>query len=263
MEENEKIPEAKIAGKGKLLTWLENFWYHYKWHTIIIGVAAIILIVCLWQTSTTEKHDTVIIYAGPMCLSTGEIRQLEEALSTVLPSDKDGNGEKNAAMSMYQIYSKDQIKELETETDDLGIAMTVDVSRNANQYDTYNNYVMTGESPVCFLDPWLYDEIPEGYLYPLSEIFGEEAPKGAIGDGYGIRLGDTDLYKDYSIVRLLPADTVICLRAPYGGLGQDVDDEKYQFEMNTFKAFVSYTSSSGDIFETDALVNEKKEKEVA
>lgn len=249
MEKKEKSPEIKLQ-KGKFLGWLDNFWYHYKWHTIIIGVAVIILVVCLWQTSTTEKHDTVIIYAGPTCLSTNETRQLQEALGGLLPSDRDGNGKKSASMSMYQIYSEDQIKDYEAQTDAAGQGFIVDRSRNANQYDQFNHYFMTGQSPVCFIDPWLYNGIPDGYLYPLSKIFGENMPKGAIydedGECYGVRLGDTDLYKDYSIVRKLPADTVICLSVPRGGLGQDIDDAKYQFDMETFKALVSYTSSSVD-----------------
>lgn len=249
MEEKEKMPEVKIAGKGSFLTWLDNFWYHYKWHTIIIGIAVIVLAVCLWQTATTEKHDTVIVYAGPTVLSTGEIRQLEDVLSGVLPSDKDGNGEKNASMSMYNIYSDEQIKELEAQTDELGASISVDLPRNVNQYDAYNKYMMTGESPVCLIDPWLYDKIPEEYLYPMSKLFGEKMPKGAI-DGYGVRLGDTDLYKDFGIVRGLPADTVICLRSPLGGIGQSIDDKKYQFEMETFKALVSYTSSNTDTEQT-------------
>lgn len=262
MEENKKMPDVKISAKNNFLKWLDNYWYHYKWPTIIVGVAVIILVVCLWQTSTTEKHDTVIIYAGPMCLTTNETRQLEEALGGLLPSDKDGNGKKSASLSMYQIYSEEQIKNIEAETDETGSKISVDRTRNSNQFKTYNNYVMTGQSPVCFIDPSLYKAIPEEYLYPLSKVFGEKLPKGAI-DGYGIRLGDTDLYKDYSIVRLLPADTVICLRSPLGGLGQSIDDEKYQFEMETFKAFVTYTSSTPDVTDTQTAVTDKKEQEAA
>lgn len=262
MAEKEKMPEAKISAKGNFLKWLENYWYHYKWHTIIIGVAVIILSVCLWQTSTTKKHDTVIIYAGPMCLSTNEIIQLQEALSGILPSDKDNNGEKSAAMSMYQIYSEEQIKATEQETDATGAVITVDRTRNSSQFEEYNRYVTTGQSPVCLLDPWLYENIPEEYLYPLSKIFGEDIPKGAI-DGYGIRLGDTDLYKDYSIVRRLPADTIICLRSPLRGLGQKVDDKKYQYEMDTFAALVTYKSDNPDITESESVAYESKEEELA
>ncbi len=235
MEENKQNPEIKIS-KGGFLTWLENFWYHYKWPTIIITVALIMVCVCLWQVSTTEKHDTVIVYAGPNYLSTSEIRQLEEIMSTLLPSDRDGNKEKNAAMSMYQIYSEKQIENSEYDIDPL---------RNTKQFEEYNNYMMTGESSLCLVDPHLYEKMPEEYKYPLSELFGEALPKGAI-DGYGIRLGDTDLYKDYGIVRLLPADTVIYLKSPLL-VGASADEERYQFEKDTFIAIVTYSSQSADV----------------
>ena len=273
MEENQSAPEIKI-NKNKFILWLENFWYHYKWHTIIVSIALIILVVCLWQTSTTEKHDTVIVYAGPTCLSTNETRQLQEVLSGILPSDYDGNGEKNASMSMYEIYSEKQIKEYEKQKDHAGNSFVVDRARNTTQYEQYSNYFMIGESPVCLIDPWLHNSVPEEYFYPLSQIFGENMPKGAIynedGECYGVRLGDTDLYKDFGIVRLLPADTVICLSSPRGGLGQEFDDKKYQFELETFVALVTYTSSAPDasVEDTGATVESvsdtrKREDEAA
>lgn len=243
MDENKKIPDAKISVKGKIFRWLDNYWYHYKWHTIIVSAAAIILAVCLWQMGSTKKHDTVIVYAGPMCLTTNETIQLQEALSGILPSDRDENGEKSAAMSMYHIYSEAQIEVVEQETDSAGrVLYPVDRTRNSSQFQSYNTYCQSGQSSVFLLDPYLYEQIPEGYVYPLSEFFDGELPKGALEDGYGIRLGDTDLYKDYSIVRRLPADTVICLRPPLEGLGQKIDDDRYQYEMDVFRALVSYES---------------------
>lgn len=240
MEENNKMPDTQIAVKSQFWKWLDNYWYHYKWHTIIIGVVVAILAVCLWQTGSTPKHDTVIVYAGPMSLTTNETLQLQEVLSGILPSDRDGNDEKSASMSMYHIYSEDQIKEAEKLTDSTGkILNPIDRSRNASQFESYNTYCQTGESPVCMIDPYLYEKIPEEYLYPLSEIFGDNIPEGAI-DGYGIRLGDTALYRSFGIVRQLPADTIICLRSPLGGLGQKIDDVKYQYEMSVFRALVSY-----------------------
>ena len=150
----------------------------------------------------------------------------------------------------------------------------VDRARNTTQYEQYSNYFMIGESPVCLIDPWLHNSVPEEYFYPLSQIFGENMPKGAIynedGECYGVRLGDTDLYKDFGIVRLLPADTVICLSSPRGGLGQEFDDKKYQFELETFVALVTYTSSAPDasVEDTGATVESvsdtrKREDEAA
>ena len=269
MKRKNKKPDAEIATRSNFFRWLENYWYHYKWHTIIIGVAVIILVVCLWQTNTTKKHDTVIVYAGPMCLSTNEIIQLQEALSEILPSDKDNNGDKSAAMNMYQIYSKEQILAVEKETDATGAAITVDRTRNTNQYSEFNHDIMTGQSSVYLLDPWIYNELKglndggKAYLCELSFVFGDELPQGALEDGYGIRLGDTALYKEYSIVRRLPADTVICLMSPFGGLGQKVDDESYQYQIETFKALTTYVSDEPEIPETESYFVDEKEEDAA
>ena len=241
MNENNKMPDTEISTKGNFLKWLDNYWYHYKWHTIIVGVVAVILAVCLWQMGSTKKHDTVIVYAGPMCLTTNETIQLQEALSGILISDRDNNGEKNAAMSMYHIYSEEQIKAVELETDSSGnILNPINRTRNSSQFESYNTYCQSGQSSVCLLDPYLYEMIPEEYLYPLNKLFGDDLPEGAMEDGFGVRLGDTALYKEYSIVRCLPADTIVCLRSPLKGLGQDIDDAKYQYEIEVFTAIVYY-----------------------
>ena len=246
MEDREKMPEVEIKAKSRFLTKLENYWYHYKWHTIIAGIAAIILIVCMWQVNTTKKHDVIIVYAGPNCLSTTEIKELEEIINAALPYDKDGNGDKSAAMSMYQIYSAEQIEKQNAETDATGAHMTVDTSRNTEQYSAYNSYMMTGSSSICFLDPWLYEQTLSNsqgsYIRPLYEVFGEgNLPKGSLEDGYGVRLGDTDFYKNNEVVQRLNPDTVVCFRSSHI-LGQSSNDKHYQYEEAVFRALLTYQS---------------------
>lgn len=247
MEDKEKMPDVEIKTRSKFLVWLENYWYHYKWHTIIAGVAIIILVVCMWQVTTTEKHDIIMVYAGPNCLSTAEIRELEDAIGGILPSDKDGNGDKDAAFNMYQIYSAEQIEEKNAETDDTGRHMTVDTVRNTNQFSSYNQYMMTGSSSVCFLDPWLYEQAlgnREGsYIRPLSEVFSEGEMPTLSNDGYGVRLGDTQLYKDFAVVRRLSPDTIVCLRSSHI-LGESSNDKHYQYETDVFRAILTYGSAS-------------------
>ena len=253
MEDKEKMPEVEIKTKNRFFTWLENYWYHYKWHTIIASVAVIIVIVCMWQVNTTKKHDVVIVYAGPNCLSVSEVQELGDAISAILPDDKDGNGEKSAAMNMYQIYSEEQIEKQNAETDATGQHMTVDTYRNTTQKTEYERNIMTGSSSIYFLDPWLYEEALElesegrKYLRPLSEIFTDGNLPASRVDEYGVRLGDTDFYKDYAVVRRLSPDTVICLYNPLGGIGQKYDDKHYQYEEAVFYAILTYKSSSTSV----------------
>ena len=164
---------------------------------------------------------------------------------------------------------KEQIVAVEKETDATGAAITVDRTRNTNQYSEFNHDIMTGQSSVYLLDPWIYNELKslndggKAYLCELSFVFGDELPQGALEDGYGIRLGDTALYKEYSIVRRLPADTVVCLMSPFGGLGQKVDDESYQYQIETFKALTTYVSDELEIPETESYFVDEKEEDAA
>ena len=254
MRDEEKKPEAEIQVKNGFLKWLDNYWYHYKWPTIAVAFVVIVVSVCLWQTSTTSKYDMLVVYSGPVKLTQEQTAQLSEVLGHVMPEDYDGDGKKNVSMNTYHVYSAEQIKKIEGETDEEGVHGQVDRYMNSSQNDLYNNYMMTGDASICLLDPWLYESIGKDYLCPLSEIFGDELPKGAI-DAYGIRLGDTDLYRDYGILKKLPADTVICLQTQFlseSFLSRKENAERFEFEKRMLAAIAEYKSVNGTETNTDS-----------
>ncbi len=229
-----------IAVSGGFLGWLDNFWYHYKWGVIGVAVALIIVIVCTVQACSKEKEDIVVIYAGQDLFSQTQLADVAAIFSNTMPRDFDGNGKKVAALSTYQIYSEEQIRQLEASTDSAGNrANPVDRNRNSSEYNTYYNYLMTGESSVCLLDPWLYEKLAEGgRLLPLSEALGTVPDKTV--DGYGIRLGDTALYREYGVLQTLSADTVICLLRPYV-TGKSSKPKYYRYEIEMFASLVGET----------------------
>ena len=242
-EEKRNSPEIKVS--GGVFRWLDNFWYHYKWHTIIVAFCVIVATVCILQTCSREKKDTVIVYGGPVYLSVSENEQLNSVLQSIMPYDLDGNGEKVVATSMYEIYSEDQIREIVQETDDAGHPGYVDRNRNNSQYQTYNTYIQTGASSILLLDPWLYESLGKDYLMPMSELF-EELPVGTLEDGYGVRLGDTDLYREYAALQKLPADTIVCLMKPLLTSNKSRKEALYQREKDMFCAIVSFESPESE-----------------
>ena len=233
MEKDEKL-SGEIALKSPFLHWLDNFWYHYKWPVIGIALALIILLVCVLQTCTSKKADTLVVYAGPTYLLANESEQISQLLTTLAPYDADDNGENLIPLNAYEIYSEDQIRAFETNHP----GQAVDRSRNQSQYQNYLTYQQTGQSCVYLLDPWLYEVIDREYLCSLSESLGA-LPEGAMADGYGVRLGDTALYREYGVMRLLPEDTVICLMNPFF-LTKSWDEEAYDYEKALFEAIVTY-----------------------
>ncbi len=229
---DEKIPERKIVAKGGFAAWLDNFWYHYKWLTIGVAFAVIVLTVCLLQTCTKEKQDIVMVYAGPTYLSVSENDQLEQVLEDLMPYDYDKNGEKCALVSVYEIYSEEQIRAYNATAPE---GLSIDTNRNSSQYSTYSTYLQTGESAIYLLDPWLYDSLSEDYLMPLSDVLGTVPDSAA--DAYSIRLGDTKLYQEQAALRLLPEDTRICLMRPLVW-GENRNEKSYDFAKELFAAIV-------------------------
>ena len=232
MNEEKKL-NGEIALSSPVLRWLDNFWYHYKWPVIGTCVALVILLVCILQTCSTKKEDTMIVYAGPTYLLSSEAEQLSQAVSSIMPYDGDKNGEKLAQISTYEIYSEEQIRAFEAQYS----GQNIDRNRNKSEYQTYVTYQQTGQSCIYLLDPWLYQSIDKAYLCPLTESVGA-LPEGALADGYGVRLGDTALYREYGAVRRLPEDTVVCLMNPFF-MTRSWKEDAYQVEKDIFRAIVT------------------------
>lgn len=195
---------------GKVYRWLDNFWYHHKWKTIIITFFAVVILVCTLQMCNKESgRDVRLLIVGPTSFvaENSGLSELEGLLSSCVPEDYNGDGKEDVSIHYYTVYSEEQIKAMET---------PVNTSTNANSYQQFGSYLQTGETSLLLLDPWIFEE-KKGVLADLTPHLGE-APTGAVygtveGEDYllGVRLGDTALYQNNSAYRVLPPDTVVCL----------------------------------------------------
>lgn len=233
----EKQPAGEIVIRGRFAEWFDNFWYHYKWITIGVLVAAAVLLVCLLQTCSKEEEDIRLVYAGPTVLTSSEMEQITAVMDAVMPYDLNQDGDLHSEWTTYLIYSEEQMKTIAETQGENGSQGYADRGFNTDQYSTYSNYLKTGETSIYFLDPWLYAELrATGHLSPLSDALGE-MPRGAV-DEYGVRLGDTALYQKYKALSVLPEDTVICLMRQYV-VGKSSDDESYRFECDMLRALLT------------------------
>ena len=65
MDENKNTQIEDIKEeKQSFSKWLDNFWYHYKWHTIAVIFVLAVAIVCTVQLVNRSDYDAVIAYAG-------------------------------------------------------------------------------------------------------------------------------------------------------------------------------------------------------
>lgn len=235
---SKEYTEGISIKKGKFLSWLDNYWYHYKGVTIAVAFFLVVFAVCTLQMCTKEKNDLIVVYAGRDALTSEKKEDISRVLEAIMPEDYDGDGQKSAVVNSFYILSEDQIKEIKAETDENGDAPYVDNSFISSQYQEYGHYMQTGSASVLFLDPWLFESLRAGdRLAKLEDVLGY-VPDGAY-DEYGVRLGDTALYRDYAVMKNMHEDTVICIHLPLFA-GNSSDEDYYARETAMFRALVTY-----------------------
>ena len=243
MKDEKQYTEGISVKENGFLAWLDNFWYHYKWATMAVIFFAVVFSVCIIQSCSREPTDILVTYAGPVSLKSEQKLNIEKILSKYLPADDKASESAKAGLSAYYVMSQQQIEQAEkqTEIDEDGEAyqVYVDTYFISQEMDSFESQLMTGSGSVILVDRWIYDSFLDSdgkaeRLMPLSEVLGE-TPDGAIG-AYGIRLGDTDIYRNNPQLQCLPADTVLCLHAKI--LGQ----KDYDAEIEAFKALAKISA---------------------
>lgn len=234
----DKLPQKEIACDNKLVKWFKNYWYYYKWIVIGLLFAALVVLVCVFQTCSNSKSDISILYAGPFPSSDNGVPKMENALAEVLPEDFNGDKEKRVSLAMLMIYTEEQMKEIEANRKDVKI----DRQSNRRELEKFQSLVINGEHAVCLLDPSLFDMVKdaEGFV-KLSEVLGY-SPRGAVND-YAVRLSDLPFGQFFSGIKDLPRDTYLCLRTPgaiqsVSGAGKGSD--KFEQAVRMVKAIIEF-----------------------
>lgn len=234
MREEKQYTEGIAIKKGKAFTWLENFWYHYKWHTLIAAFLLIVAVVCIAQSCTKENSDITVTYAGPTYLNDEKKANIRTSLSQNLPKDSFGDEAVANALS-YLIMSEEQIKEAEKGINPDGTKVYIDRAFIVEQKETFDSLLATDKSSILLLDPYLFNMLggnsDSTRLCQLSDVLGY-TPEGAVSR-FGIRLGDTSMYNTNPALQVLPADTVLCLHVKR----YLQKEEDYKKETEAFKAF--------------------------
>ena len=212
----------------KAKAWFENYWYHYKWMTIIIASSIIALTVCLVQCSKKEDYTMYALYAGHVYIGGEQSKGLTEAISNYTESDG-----KNISVNSFTYVSSEKKEEYEA-----GGAY-YNAGINMQQREDFFNFLYTANFNMLILDPELYSQIRhEEIIKPMTEISETAAAKSK--DGYCIRLGDTSLPDKYPIFEKMGEDTVLCFRKKVlmQDLAQKNNEEKYNYQLSVFKKMI-------------------------
>lgn len=239
-EPEEKLEPGALATNSRVLKWLDNFWYHYKWHTIIGLFAAVVIIIGVVQMFSRPKYDTMLACANPYRMSDEEKAAFDQLLSRICPEDFNGDGEKRVNFTSYQVYSDEEMRaekeSLEAESEEF----FYNAQFFAKEYENFIFFTQTGEGAVCLVSRYVYENLigtDPVRLRAISDLYPDgDLPKGVTEDGYGVIFGKTDLYIYHSEAQVLPEDLVLCLLLPT----VNADKAGYADSVAFFRAMVEY-----------------------
>lgn len=207
MEEKKEVRDIKE--QSKFLLWFENYWYHYKWHTILGAFFLMVIIVSTVQCASVKKTDMTVAFCGNAALSQSQMDGLSEVFGDICPTDADENGEKAVSLGQFSIFNEEQLTELytyidpndgQTKVDKTGLAAAK--GDNLDRIQVLQNYIMTGDCAVWLVSEYVYN----GYF------------AGKINVVEKIALKDTVAYERYDAVKALPDGMMLILTRPVMGL---------------------------------------------
>ncbi len=210
----ENVSEEKIEADDIKVTTtftkkLENFWYHYKWHTSAALFVAVVAVIIIVQLASRTKYDVYIMYAGDHYFDTSETGGSSPYRETVsglkrVSGDFDGNGEISVSFSNLYVPIGEE---------NSGIN---DAALKSQDSETLNDRLTGGEYYVIFISPELYDIYVEDYTEMLFVPLASYEKEGVQYEYYNgsdnaIYLRSTEFYNVPGI-KGLPDDTLVVLR---------------------------------------------------
>ncbi len=211
-KDKQEAREINPLGSSKAGKWLENFWYHYKFHTIVAVILIFSITICMVQCFMKKTPDFYICYAGP-----ADLRATSDTTTNIgynlrselAPYAKAVTGKEEVNIELVSYIIGDNI-ELTSYYQD-NISLLQDELNTANCFiflmdeALYNKYAFTPAERTPYMQP-AASLLPEGTR-------STETQYRLTADGYGIYLHTTAL-KTVPGFSSLPEDTILCLRIP-------------------------------------------------
>ncbi len=203
--------EVTPFGTGKRGKKFENFWYHYKTHTIIAAILVVTVIICLVQCLTRPATaDFHIFYFGPADLKPSSTNTIvADSQNALLPDAKEALGDEEATvqLSFYTINhaNKDAIVQNANQQNRATLLSLLQAPSDGSGY-----IYLLGE--VIYNDNSTYGRPLVEYMADLRIYKSENSPDTLhfTKDGTGVYIHSTRL-ASLPGIKDLPEDTILCL----------------------------------------------------
>ena len=211
MAEEYNVSTAGYTVKQKL----ENFWYHYKWHSVVAMFLVIVILVCTLQMCSQVEYDAYILYAGEYAFtrtsSDGDIPTYVGTANAFkrVCEDTSGDGEINVSLSDMLYMTDAQYAEyVETH------GAEPDSKLLYEDMQRLGNLMVSSDYFVLFISPEVYEEFAyEGDTprFEKLEQYTKSGVKYEYYSEYAIKLSSLDFY-ELAYINSLPEDTLVCFR---------------------------------------------------
>ena len=233
----------------KIFKWLDNFWYHYKWVTLVTAFFTVTLSIIIIQMITKTNPDSNILYGGPAVLTANQTKEIENAFNALLPGDFNGDGEKLTSLQAITLMTKEQIAKAEAEAAENSSVFVYNPQSLENNKTSFSTQLFSGEYVICLIDPEQYkNAYKAGGFAPLSELFGENNIPEYAYDDCALLLSETNFSKFFTAMSVFPDDTLICVRkmsSVSAIKGKSKAEREYNNQLRLFYSIIAFTPPEG------------------
>ena len=219
---------------------LDNFWYHYKWHTIFSVFFLGLILICTVQCMQKDDPDAMILYSGPEVLTAEGQDTVGALFAQRLEKDHNDDGKKLVTVTSVVILSDEQIEEKKAEAKEEGTTLFYDPTQRSSAVSEVKNWLVSGQMMIAILDPFVYDALNQvegvSLFVPLADVFGE-LPDTAYND-YAISMDKLDFIQYNPELKEAFSGALICLVKPT--VSSTFDTSWYEKHLALFRRIVSF-----------------------
>ena len=220
--ESGEAREAPSRAK-RFRAWLDNYIYHYKWHTIIALFLVFTITICSVQMCDKESYDVYVVYAGGYQVSKlvtdGDVAEFVTFTKSLNRAAKDYNDDGKVTVSLDSVYllTADEIKATNDRLEAEGSDQRVQTQLISQNFKTMNDRMLYSEYYVCLMSEEIfkyYSSKADHFFTDLKQYVNTGTDVKYLDDGKNttaIYLNSTG-FKSLPVLADLPSDTVIALR---------------------------------------------------
>lgn len=245
----EEYPNVSSGGKGRFRRWLENYIYHYKWHTIVAIILIITVTICSVQMCQKESYDVYVMYVGGKEISkrqvNGDTAEYVKMSNSLLRAAEDYNedGEVNLALDAMFILTPEEAQKKNEELAAQGSEDRVQSSVISTNSEQLTNRMLYSEYYAMLMSEAIYKMYSEkdGFKFPsLSELVNEGTEVKYYDEKKDAVYLNSTKFSELPVICDLPEDTLIVLRPLSEVFDKNENLENYECGKAFVKKMLNY-----------------------